>query len=224
MVQHKLNFFLNTSRTALNICFYRSFKKLKSCLCVVKSFNCLKQCIGRIVGQKILEISKCHCCLIELIRILYLIITARICNKNIGSPVISKRILIIWFSIQCRNYIQRFSVWISSFFYNFFAKIGSHSKNILHKLYRVLEYIFIHFLKNDLQNPHAFYFKCQQICIINVSISKWYILDQSSFILKMCNCFCLLRSDYLCHNTSSRFYSKILLLIIDVFYHLIIVV
>ena len=116
--ENEPDLFLYRSCSSHNIFFHCFLKQRKPVSRIMELFYRLMQCLRRIVRQQTLEIPECHRTFIKLLRLLYQIIGTCIGNKFIRSPVISRRIYVIWFSINRRDHIQCLTFRISAIFYN----------------------------------------------------------------------------------------------------------
>ena len=89
MIKNKLDLFPYRIRPAADIFFNCLFKNLKSCPCIVKAFDSLIESIRRIFRKLSLEIAKGSGALVEVLRLFHPVVACGICNKFVGSPILS---------------------------------------------------------------------------------------------------------------------------------------
>ena len=146
---------------------------------------------------------------IEVLRLLNLIVTCRISDEFISSPVFALRIHVICFSILCRNHIQSLSLRISAVFYDLFTEIGSNSDDIFHQLYRFCKYLPVHPLQDHIDISHVADLEYKQIRIVDMSASERPAAFKPSHKIKISNCFPDLKFRYTFHVRTPLFFPKI---------------
>ncbi len=155
----------------------------------MESDNGLIQRISRIIRQHTLEVTERNRTLIEMLRLLHHVIAGSVRNELVRTPVFPVRIPVIGLPVISRDYVQRLPLRIPAILNDLFPQVGRNPHDIRHQFLRLLKYILIHLLQDDLDISHAGNLERQKIGIIDMPVSIGTASHKSSVKLKIPNRF-----------------------------------
>ena len=147
-VHHKLDLFRHFSGTFHDICFQCLLEILQTVDRIVEVGDRLMQALRRILRQQLLEMSKSHSTLIEILRPLHDIKAVRAFHESIHPPESTVLFFAEGTTLLKRNHIQRLPRRITAVLHDLLLQKSGHSRNVLHQSRRILKHLMIHPLQD----------------------------------------------------------------------------